>query len=174
MTIENRRISRRRSGSSALTMRLLSRCLVKKTSGVGPRRARFCRSNSSRLRAARSSILVWVAPPIIEKPAVIAAIFLPPACSFIPAASFSAALNFALRDLGLRSISCSSAITGFLVKISKLFSSLNALKASLTRRSSSEWKLIRTSRPPGLSRDPALASSDRISPNSSFTRIRIA
>src|SRR5438309_2301658 len=32
-------------------MRLLSMCLVKKTSGVGPRRARRCVSNSSRFRA---------------------------------------------------------------------------------------------------------------------------
>src|SRR6266702_6645020 len=51
ITAENVRISRRRSGSSAFTMRLLSMCFVKKTSGVGPRRARRCASYSSRFRS---------------------------------------------------------------------------------------------------------------------------
>ena len=36
-------------------MRLLSMCLVKKTSGVGPRRARRCVSNIERLRSATDS-----------------------------------------------------------------------------------------------------------------------
>ncbi len=53
ITTENVRISRRRSGSSAFTSRVLSMCLAKNTSGVGPRRARRCSSNSSRFRAAR-------------------------------------------------------------------------------------------------------------------------
>ena len=57
------RISRRRSGSSAFTMRLLSMCLAKKTSGVGPRRARFCSSNSSRLRCARACAALLVPAP---------------------------------------------------------------------------------------------------------------
>src|SRR5258708_36019378 len=51
----NVRISRRRSGSSAFTMRLLSMCLVKKTSGVGPRRARRCVSYSVRFRTVSDS-----------------------------------------------------------------------------------------------------------------------
>jgi hypothetical protein len=46
MAIANRRISFTRTGSAAFTSRELSKCLKKKTSGVGPRRARRCASNN--------------------------------------------------------------------------------------------------------------------------------
>jgi hypothetical protein len=87
---------------------------------------------------------------------------------------FSAALNFADLDLGFRSDSSSLATTGFFVNTSRLPSLCASRKLSFTRRSSSEWKLIITTLPPGFSNDPALRSSVWISPNSSFTRIRSA
>ena len=68
MTAANVRISRRRSGSSAFTMRLLSMCFVKKTSGVGPRRARRCVSYNSRFRSAGDTarLCVFTREPIIS------------------------------------------------------------------------------------------------------------
>src|ERR1035437_3776353 len=62
------RISRLRSGSSAFTMRLLSICLAKKTSGVGPRRARCCSSNNSRLRWARACDALFLLPVAVPIP----------------------------------------------------------------------------------------------------------
>ncbi len=60
----------------------------------------------------------------------------------------SATLNFALRDRGLAASSAGVAVMGFRVKTWSLGSSR---KVCLTRRSSSEWKLMATARPPGLS-----------------------
>src|SRR5258707_13333333 len=49
-------------------MRLLSMCLVKNTSGVGPRRARCCASSSSRFRAVTDCprLCVFTREPIIS------------------------------------------------------------------------------------------------------------
>ena len=68
--------------------------------------------------------------------------------------------NFALRARGLRSISCSPATIGFFVSTSYSPSFAPSRNASFTSRSSSEWKLMQTTRPPGFNRDPALRSSD--------------
>src|SRR5271157_1297544 len=88
----------------------------------------------------------------------------------------SAARNLALRDRGLRSISSSSAVTGFLVSTRYTPSRAPSRNASFTMRSSSEWKLMTTSLPPGLSTCGAapLLSSARRSSSSRFTRIRSA
>ena len=60
----------------------------------------------------------------------------------------SAARSFALRDRGLRSISSSSAVTGFLVSTLYVPSCAPSRNASFTMRSSSEWKLMITNLPP--------------------------
>ena len=57
--------------------------------------------------------------------------------------------SFALRLRGLRSSSSAVGRIGFFVRTSSRWS---LRKASLTRRSSSEWKLMIASRPPGFSR----------------------
>src|SRR5579863_3760255 len=59
----------------------------------------------------------------------------------------SATLNLALRARGLTATSWAVAVTGFLVRTFILGSVLNA---HLTRRSSSEWKLMTAARPPGV------------------------
>ena len=58
----------------------------------------------------------------------------------------SATLNLALRARGLTATSWAVAVTGFLVRTVSLGS---LRKAHLTRRSSSEWKLMIAARPPG-------------------------
>src|SRR5262249_25884813 len=61
----------------------------------------------------------------------------------------SATLNFALRARGFAASSMVDAVTGFLVRALRRSSSR---KATLTRRSSNEWKLMIATRPPGLRR----------------------
>src|SRR5271157_5526530 len=77
---------------------------------------------------------------------------LPARCRrYFPRYTFSAARIFALRDRGLRSISSSVAVTGFFVSSRYQPCLAPSRSASLTIRSSSEWKLITTSLPPGFS-----------------------
>ncbi len=83
----------------------------------------------------------------------------------------SATLNFALRARGLTATSSADATTGLRVKTVSRGSSR---KATFTRRSSSEWKLMMAARPPGLSRS---GNSARIASRcsiSSLTAIRSA
>src|SRR3954470_1789525 len=61
----------------------------------------------------------------------------------------SATLNFALRARGLTATSSADATTGLRVRTVSRGSSR---KATFTRRSSSEWKLMMAARPPGTSR----------------------
>ena len=145
MVAEKVRISRRRSGSSAFTMRLLSMCLAKKTSGVGPRRARFCSSNSSRLRGARLRCVASAArccqSEIVACPAAVSSpspllrpclsLYFPDLRALAAAPNLSAALSFALRDRGFRICSCSAASPASSSKLQKSPSRLGLAKRIL-------------------------------------------
>src|SRR5258706_228284 len=87
---------------------------------------------------------------------------------------FSAARIFSLRDRGLRSISSSDAVCGFFVSKRKYLFFIPSRKASFTMRSSNEWKLITTTRPPGFSTRGVASSSAFRSSSSRFTNIRRA
>src|SRR5262245_22316644 len=100
----------------------------------------------------------------------------------------SAARSLAERDRALAAISAGSGMTGRAVRMRKLAAGrlvsgrwreppprrLREARKVFTMRSSSEWKAITTSRPPGLSTDSAAASAAASSCSSSFTKTRSA
>src|SRR5690625_4943881 len=82
------------------------------------------------------------------------------------AAVLSNARKRALRARGLVSFSASVAPSGRFVSTSK---SGSRRRLCFTMRSSSEWKLMTTSRPPGSSIQPAAARTVSSAPSSSLT-----
>ena len=83
----------------------------------------------------------------------------------------STTLSLALCARGLTATSWAVAVTGFLVRTVSLGLDLNA---HLTRRSSSEWKLMIAALPPGASSSGIASSVASSWPSSSLTAIRSA
>jgi hypothetical protein len=97
----------------------------------------------------------------------------PPASS-LEQAGRSADLSFALLARGFRSISASDGTIGRFVRIVMAPVACSALNECLTTRSSNEWNVSMTSRPPGASRAAARVRKPSSPSSSWLTQIRIA
>jgi hypothetical protein len=111
-------------------------------------------------------------------------------CTLLPASCFlSATLSRAERERGLAAISCAVGRIGLRVinrnvarwphvqtgtSGGQMQSRLSRRMNSFTKRSSNEWKLTTTSRPPGARISTACGSAASIAANSSLTAMRSA